>query len=98
MNCLEALASLATIITAIIAACAYGNYRLVLRSRMRNLETVLAGKIQPNDDSLTLSQLAIALTLTEPQVIEAASRSKKIERWAGRTGKESRYRIKRKSN
>jgi hypothetical protein len=98
MNLLETLAELATIATAVIAAYAYGNYRLVLHSRTRKLETLLSGKTQPNDDSLTLHQLAIDLTLTEPQVIEAASRSRKIEPWAGQSGTEYRFRVKRKSN
>ncbi|MGH6935841.1 MAG: hypothetical protein ACRED2_06620, partial [Methylocella sp.] len=95
---LETLADLATIRTAVIAAYAYGNYRLVLKCHTRKLETALAGKTQPNDDSVALSQLAISLTLTEPQVVEAASRSSKIETWAGHSGTEYRFRIKRKSN
>ena len=98
MNCLEALADLATIVTAVIAVWAYGSYRWVLHSRVRELETVLATKNQPHDNSLTLRQLAIELRLTEPLVIEAASRSKKIESWAGQSGNEYHFRIKGKSN
>jgi len=93
---LEALADVATIITAGVATYAYLNYRWVIYSRRRRLETLLAGKTGPNDDSLTLQQLASHLGLTEDQVIEAASRSKKIEPWIGQSGKEYRFRTKRR--
>jgi hypothetical protein len=98
MTWLNGIADLATIVTAIVAVLAYGTYRWTLHARMRNLEQALAKKTQPNDDSLTLAQLAIDLVLTEPQVIEAASRSKKVESWAGQSGKEYRFRMKRASN
>jgi hypothetical protein len=93
MRWLTDLADVASIITAAIAAWAYGFYRLTLYHRTKALEKILAEKDRPNDDSLTLKQLAIALKLTEDQVIEAASRSKKIESWAGQTGTECRFRI-----
>jgi hypothetical protein len=40
----------------------------------------------------------VELTLTEDQVIEAASRSKKIEPWPGQFGTEYRFRTIRNSN
>lgn len=92
-NVLKALADVAAILTAVVAVYAYGRYRWILHSRMRILEKVLARKTRPNDNSLTLKQLAIAATLTEEQVIEAASQSKKIEPWAGQSGSEYRFRI-----
>lgn len=94
---LEALAALASIIMAIVAAYAYGSYRWTLHRRIQALENLLAKKNQPNDDSLTLRQLAVELTLTEDQVIEAASRSKKIEPWFGQSGTEYRFRMNRTS-
>jgi hypothetical protein len=93
MSWLNGLADVASIVTASIAAWAYGFYRLTLRRRTRALERELAKKNQPADDSLTLQQLATALTLTKEQVIEAASRSKKIEPWAGQSGEEYRFRM-----
>jgi hypothetical protein len=78
MSWLNGLADVASIVTASIAAWAYGFYRLTVRRRTRALERVLAKKNQPGDDSLTLQQLGTALTLTDEQVIEAASRSKKV--------------------
>ena len=98
MTWLNGIADLATIVTATVAAHAYATYRLALHARMQKLEQALAKKTQPNDDSLTLAQLAVDLVLTEPQVIEAASRSKKVESWAGQSGKEYRFRMKRASN
>ena len=93
MKWLEALAALASIATALVAVYAYGRYRLTLHRRVSALEELLAKKNQPRDDSLTLRQLAIALTLTENQVIEAASLSKKIESSAGQSGKDYRFKL-----
>ena len=95
ITALQPFAALASIVTALVAAYAYGNYRLFLYRRMRALEAILQKKNKPNDDSLTLQQLAVELTLTESQIIEAASRSKKIESWAGQLGKDYRLRMKR---
>ena len=94
MGWLNALADFATITTAVVAVVAYGSYRVTNRRRTKQLEEVLAKKNQPNDDSLALKQLAIELTLTEQQVIEAASRSKMIEPWIGTSGNEYRFRMK----
>jgi hypothetical protein len=97
MTCLEALANLASIITAIVAAYAYGAYRFTIYQRRAKLEKLLESKSAPNDDSLTVQQLSIALALTEDQVIESASRSKVIETWAGQSGNEYRFKLIRKS-
>ena len=94
MSWLSGLANVASIITAVIAAWAYAFFRLTLRRRTVALETKLAEKNHLNDDSLTLKQLAVALKLAEDQVIEAASRSKKIESWEGQTGSEYLLRMK----
>lgn len=94
MSFLDALGSVASIITALVAAFAYGSYRCILYRRVKQLEGLLEKKDQPRDKSLTLSQLAAALTLTEDQVIEAASRSKKVESNGGSTGSEYRFKIK----
>jgi len=93
MNWLHALADLASIITASVAILAYGSYRLTLYHRRTKLEKVLAGKTAPNDDSLTLQQLATVLKLTEDQVTETASKSKKVEGWGGQSGNEHRFRL-----
>lgn len=79
MNWLDALADVATIATALIAAWAYGSYRLKLYRRRTAVEVLLAGKKQPGDDSLTLEQIAAVLKLTIEQVLDAAQASKRIE-------------------
>jgi hypothetical protein len=79
MNWLEGVADLATILTAGVAAYGYGTYRLAIQRRKSKIEALLEKKNQPNDDSLTLQQIAGPLKLTIEQVLEAASRSDKIE-------------------
>jgi hypothetical protein len=95
MTWLNALADFATVITAVVAVFAYGTYRWTIHARMRRIEDELSKKNKPNDDSLTVMQLAIKLALTESQVIEAAAISKKVESWAGQSGEEYRFRTKR---
>jgi hypothetical protein len=95
MNWLQVIATLIGIATAPVAALVYMAKRRRIHSRARRLEALLATKTGINDDSLTLHQLANALVLTEPEVIEAAAQSKKVEPWAGQSGQESRFRIKR---
>ena len=96
MRFLDRLAAIVTIATALVAVCGYAYYRWTQHSHTQRLEALLAQKTQPNDDSLTVQQIAIALMLTESQVIEAASRSAIIESWAGQSGQEYRFRLKRK--
>jgi len=79
MDRLDTIADLATIITAGVAAYGYGSYRVARHKRMIAVEEELARKIAPNDDSLSVSQLAAKLKLTDDQVIEAAYHSKKVE-------------------
>jgi hypothetical protein len=93
MSLLHTFADIATMITAGIAAYAYGSYRRTLRRRQIDLEKILARKTAPNDDSLTLEQLAIALKATKAQVIEAASKSKNVESWSGQSGEEYRFKL-----
>jgi hypothetical protein len=93
MTWMETLADAASVVTAIVAAYAYGAYRVTICRRKSKLERLLETKRAPSDDSLTLKQLAIALCLTEDQVIESASRSRKIEPWAGQSGTEYRFRF-----
>ncbi len=88
---MDTLADLASIVTAVVATYAYGNYRWVLHRRVRALEIALVKKSQANDDTLTLRQLAAQLTATEDQVIEAASKSKKVRSTVGRLGNEYRF-------
>jgi hypothetical protein len=96
MSWLKDLADVATIVTAIVAVIAAYHYILVVHRRMRAIERELKKKTQPNDDSLTVDQLAIAIKATEEQVIEAAGRSSKIEGWGGQTGNERRFKLIRK--
>jgi hypothetical protein len=98
MSLLHALADLASVVTAGVAVVAYGSYRLTLRQRENALVKLLATKTAPNDNSLTLQQLAASLKLTEGQVIEAASKSKVVEGWGGQLGNETRFRLVRNSN
>lgn len=98
MKWFEILAQVATDVTACVAVFGYGSYRLTLYRRVRALEKALSKKRQLNDNSLTVQQLAIELTLTEDQVIDAAARSRAIEAWAGQSGNEYRFRLKAKSN
>lgn len=97
MSWLHNLADLASIITASVAVFAFVPYYLTLRRRRTKLEEILSRKVAPNDDLLTVSQCATALKMTEDQVIEAASRSEKIEGWGGQSGTEHRLRLIRKS-
>src|SRR5204862_8306505 len=92
---LHIVADVAAIITAIsvgIAAWGYLHHRWIVRGRRLQIEKILEKKNQPNDDSLTLRQLAIELTVTQPDVIEAASRSKKVKGWAAHVDREYRLR------
>jgi hypothetical protein len=98
MKWFEILSQVATDVTACVAVVGYGSYRLTLYRRVRALEKALSKKTQLNDNSLTVQQLAIELTLTEDQVIDAAARSRVIEPWAGQSGTEYRFRLKPKSN
>jgi len=98
MNYLDAIADLATIITAGVATYGYVSYRVARHKRMTEVESALALKTAPNDDSLLASQLAADLKLTEDQVIEAAYHSKKINGWGGQLGNERRLKFVRKSN
>lgn len=94
---LEIIAQIATDITACVAVYGYGSYRLTIHRRVRAVERALAKRTQPDDNSLTVQQLAIELTLTEDQVIDAAGRSRKVESCTGESGNEYRFRMKSKS-
>jgi hypothetical protein len=92
MTWLHDFADIASIITASIAAVAYGNYRWTIFRRQRSLESVLSKKsLRGPDSSLTLQQLAAYANLTEDQVVEATANSKKIGSFEGNS-KEHRYR------
>ena len=95
MGWLHNLADLAAIITAGVAVFAFVPYYLTLQGRKSKLEKLLATKNRPNDDSLTIPQCATELKMTEDQVIEAASKSRKVEGWGGQSGLERRLRTKR---
>jgi hypothetical protein len=73
------------------------NRRTVRRRRIK-IEKLLATKTGINDDSLTRSQIATTCGITEDQVSEAASKSKKVEGWGGQSGNEYRFRQIKKSN
>ena len=79
MNLLEMLAAIATIATAVVAVWAYGSYRITLYCRTQAVENLLRAKTDPNDDTLTIEQVAAPLKLTIDQVLEAAQRSQRIE-------------------
>jgi hypothetical protein len=98
MTWLEAIADFATIATAAIAVWAYTNYRLTLRHRTQKVEELLKRKSDPNDDTLTLEQVAAPLKLTIEQVLEAAQRSSYIEETGSVRREERRLRYIRKSN
>jgi hypothetical protein len=79
---------LGSIFTALVAVFAYADYRGTLYRRMRAVENAVAKKTQPNDNSLTIPQVAAIITATEDQVIEAAakSKSKRVESSGGQLG------------
>ena len=81
MNWLNVLSDLSTIATAAVAVYAYSSYRRALSTRVKAVESVLATSRDksPFDGSLTLEQVAAPLNLTIEQVLDAASRSSKIE-------------------
>ena len=76
---LNIFADLATIATACVAVYAYGFYRLTIWKRMKIIEAMLEKKSLPIDDTLLIEQIAGDLMLTVEQVLDSASRSKKIE-------------------
>jgi molybdenum-dependent DNA-binding transcriptional regulator ModE len=96
MDPLHALADIASIATGVVAVLAFGSYRWTIRRRMRKVETLLKAKVVErrtgsDGGSLTAEQLAAYGNLTETQVIEATSRSSKIESYEGTDGRH-RYR------
>ena len=94
----DIIAKIATDITALVAVFGYGSYRLAIHRRVRLVERALLKKARSDDKSLTLQQLAIALTFTEDQVIDAAARSRIVESCTDKSESEYRFRIKQKSN
>ena len=94
----EIIAKIATDITACVAVYGYGSYRLTIHRRVRKVEGALLKKTRPDDNSLSVQQLAIALTLTEDQVIDAAGRSRLVKSCTGKSESEYRFRIKQKTN
>jgi hypothetical protein len=98
MDWLHPLADVASIATAIVAVYAYGRYRLTTRRRRKAIEKLLAAKSAPNDDTLTLEQIAAVTKMTIEQVIEAAASSKLIEGTEGHLGNERCLRYIRNSN
>lgn len=89
---LDTLANVAAIVTALVAVVAYGSYLLTLRARTRAVESLLKAKNKSGDDSLRLDQIAGELALTVEQVLEAASKSKRIKGTTGPHGTERRLR------
>jgi hypothetical protein len=93
---LHGSADIASIATAIVAVIAFGSYRWTIWRRKRKVERLLKQKISErrtgsDGGSLTVQQLAAFGNLTEAQVIEATSRSRKIESFEGTDGRH-RYR------
>ncbi len=93
----DLIAKMATDITALVAVYGYGSYRLAIHRRVRLVERALSKKTGSDDRSLTLQQLAIALTLTEDQVIDAAARSRIVKSCTDKSESEYRFRIRQKS-
>jgi hypothetical protein len=96
MNWLHILADLSSIITASVAVFAFVPWYVTLHRRRTKLEELLSRKSEPNDDSLTVSQCAATLKMTEDQVVETAFKSQKIEGWGGQSGVEYRLKFLRK--
>jgi hypothetical protein len=79
---LQALADLASIITAVIAAGAAVWYFRQRRQKTLSLENYLKVETGGNETRRTVTHLAAVLGMTEADVIDAAIRSRHIERSA----------------
>ncbi len=78
---LQALASIASLVTAVVAALAYGFYQIRRYKNRKRLEQCLTEYRYPNGafQALPILHLAAELGLTETDVMDAAFRSKVIE-------------------
>jgi hypothetical protein len=79
---LESIASIASIVTAIAAAWAYGRYLTVLRRKRVRLEQYLKSEKTKNTDrgQRTVLHLSAVLALTEADILQAAFDSRNIVR------------------
>jgi hypothetical protein len=82
LRVLQALADLASIITAVIAAGAAGWYLHQRRQKTLRLENYLKAETGGNETRGTVTHLAAELGMTEAEVIDAAIRSRHVERSA----------------
>lgn len=79
---LEILANIAAILTAMIATWAYGHFLWERRQKRVRLETYLRDEKNIRDDNgqRTVLHLVANLGMSEPEIIDAAFRSKVINR------------------
>ena len=82
MRCLEIAASLAEILTAVVAAWAYAYYRWDQSRKMRKLEDYLRAERDnnPNRQAQTILFLMANVGLTEDEILKASFKSKHIRR------------------
>jgi hypothetical protein len=84
---LDAVAAVASIITALVAVMAYGRYQLDRWQKRLRLERFLAkpvhwGGMQPRTEPRPLLELSAELGMTEAELLDAAFRSRVIKRTA----------------
>ncbi len=81
MNCLEATANIAEILTAVIAAFAYIHYRLDQSHKRERLENYLKAEKAANPDKHTHTILHVMaeVALTNDEVLRASFKSDHIE-------------------
>jgi uncharacterized protein HemX len=82
LRALQALADLASIITAVIAVGAAGWYFHQRRQKRLRLENYLKAETGGNETRRTVTHLAAELGMTEAEVMDAAIRSRDIDRSA----------------
>lgn len=77
---LEALANVASIVTAVVAVCAGGWYLYQRGQKRLRLETYLKAETGENDELRSVIQSAAALGMTEAEIIDCAFKSRHIIR------------------
>lgn len=83
LNTLAAIADVAAIITALVAATAYGKYLCERRQQRRRLERYLERERETGSDEgkRTILHLVAQLGIPEPKIVDASFRSKVIKRY-----------------
>jgi hypothetical protein len=89
---LAAAASLIAIASTVLGAFRLSTKFWASRKLRTDIERLLETKNTPNDDSLTLGQIACHFGRSEDEVMQVMRRSRRATPWSGQLGNERRYR------